>query len=113
MGDDIVIDDLQRQINYVRRSVDSLEKSLAAYTKHKEKPYQFKAGDVARNENGQVRVVYQGLEDLEGELLSMDRDALCQTSTHGNQNHFEKFGYVKIGELEDYLPKDEDGNDTL
>ena len=64
----------------------------------KPKPYQFKARDVAKSRNGLIKII---LKDIEGNLVAYGIDGYLTSS--GGQKAFERFGYVKIGELPDLL----------
>ena len=70
----------------------------------KPKPYQFKAADVAKSRHGFIKII---MKDIEGNLVSYGRAGSLTGS--GGQKAFERFGYVKIGELPDLLkvPKEE------
>jgi len=72
----------------------------------KPEPYQFKVRDVAKSRHGLIKII---LKDIEGNLVAYGTDGYLTGS--GGQKDFERFGYVKIGELPDLLkvpePKEE------
>ena len=64
----------------------------------KPEPYQFKVRDVAKSRHGLIKII---LKDIEGNLVAYGIDGYLTSS--GGQKAFERFGYVKIGELPDLL----------
>ena len=94
--------EIQRQIKDIRRSMFILEAALAAYAKPAQKPYVFQAGDVTKSDFG-VRIFF---ESRTGEIRIIDSNGLEMVGIRDEQGWAEEIGYVKIGVLSDYLPKD-------
>lgn len=90
-------------INGMEFSEETIKAALAAHAKFEDKPYIFQAGDVARMGRGK-RIFF---EDLEGKIRAITQSGKQMASTDDEQQWAEEMSYVKIGELSDYLPKDE------
>jgi len=87
-------------ISALRKSVDKTKTNLDALdavVKPINIGYIFKAGDIARSSNGEIRII---VRQLDGDLYSFG-EGFCITTT--GQKEFESWDYKKIGELKDLL----------
>lgn len=85
-------------------SQKTLKAALAAHANFEDEPYIFKAGDVAKCSYG-VRMFFKRRWD--GEIRIIDNEGNEMTPAKNEQEYVERMDYVKIGELSDFLPKDE------
>jgi len=80
------------KVELSKETTERLRKELV-----KSNPYQFKAGDVVKNHYGYRRIIIEH----DDELLSFGINPVGIRSE--GQKDFEKAGYAKIGELEDFI----------
>lgn len=92
MSNKIVFDD-GKEVELSKETTERLRKELV-----KPEPYQFKAGDVAKNPSSwtPVRIIV----NVDGELKSFGLDGRCIST---GQEKFEIENYEKIGELADFI----------
>ncbi len=76
--------------------IDEMIKVLDERKKPEEKPYQFKAGDIAINNTDGLRFIVQ--KPASSVVFSVNARGTCESL---NQRGFEEHGYRKIGELSD------------
>lgn len=88
----IVFDD-GVEVKLSKETTDRLRKELV-------KPYQFKAGDVAKHSSTWVDDVIRIIVRADGKLKSYDRRGKYYST---GQKKFEQEGYKKIGELKDFI----------
>lgn len=79
--------------------IKALESSGHYQTPIKEK-YVFKAGDIAQNNNGELRLIF---ETLGGDLGSIALDGVRILSDTASQNYLEFWDYEKLGEIGDLV----------
>ena len=93
MGNKIVFDD-GKEVELSKETTERLRKELV------KPPYQFKAGDVAKNPSVWIDDPFRIIIDVEGELKSYDRKGRYFST---GQKAFERENYQKIGELKDFI----------